>query len=60
MSSHGYFMFSTIYRYNISKTGEYFKELSLSFLEMKTELKIPTGSFFIVFVLAESQKITHF
>ena len=54
-------MFSAIYRCNITKAGEYVKELSLSFLEMKTELKIDTGSFFIdAFVSADSRKITHF
>ena len=30
------------------KTGEYVKEPSLSFPKLKTELKTPTGSFFIV------------
>ena len=41
-------MFLAIYRYNTKKTGEYVKELSLSFPKLKTELKTPTGSFFIV------------
>ena len=54
-------MFSAIYRYNITKTGQYVKELSLSFLEMKTELKNSYWFIFIdAFVLADSQKITHF
>ena len=53
-------MFSAIYRYNITKTGEYFKELSLSFLEMETELKNSYWFVFIdVFVSADGRKITH-
>ena len=41
-------MFSDIYRNSTEKTGKYVKELSLSFPKLKTELKTPTGSFFIV------------
>ena len=40
MSSHEFCMFSAIYRYNIAKTGEHVKELSLSFLSIKTEFLI--------------------
>ena len=54
-------MFSVIHRYNIKKTREHVKELSINLLEMKTELKIPTASFFIdAFVSADSRKIAHF
>ena len=52
-------MFSAIYRYNITKTVEYVKELSLRFLEMKTELKNSYWFVFIdAFVSADSRKIT--
>ena len=50
-------MFSAIYRYSTKDTGEYVKELSLSFPKLKTELKMPTGSFFYCcFCLASSSK----
>ena len=42
-------MFSAIYRYIIIKTGQYVKELSLSFLEMKIELK--NFYWFVFFIL---------
>ena len=41
-------MFSDIYRNSTKKNRKYVKELSLSFPKLKTELKTPTGSFFIV------------
>ena len=54
-------MFSAIYRYDITKTREYLKELSLSFLYMNTELKTSYWFAFIdAFVSAHSRKITHF
>ena len=39
-------MFSAIYRYSTRKTREYLKELSLSFPELKTELK---NSYLLIF-----------
>ena len=45
-------MFSAIYRYSTKKTGEYVKELSLSFPKLKTELKTPTGSFSLLFLFS--------
>ena len=41
-------MFSDTYRNSTEQIGKYVKELSLSFPKLKTELKAPTGSFFIV------------
>ena len=54
-------MFSAIYRYSTKlKKGEYVKELSLGFPKLKTELKTPTSSFFIVvFVQPDRRKVTH-
>ena len=50
-------MFSAIYRYSTTKTGKYVKELSLSVLKLKTELK---NSYWFVFYcrfcLAQSLK----
>ena len=52
--------FLAIYRYNITKTREYVKELSLCFLGMKTELKNSYWFVFIdAFVLGGSRQITH-
>ena len=46
---------------NITKTGEYVKELSLSFRKMKTDMKNSYQFAFIkAFVLADSRKIMHF
>ena len=51
-------MFSAIYIYSTTKTGKYAKELSLSFAQLKTELKTPTGRFSIaIFVQADGRKI---
>ena len=50
-------MFSAIYRNSTKKTGEYVKELSLSFPKLKTELKNSYGFiFYCHFCLARSLK----
>ena len=40
-------------RKSTTKTNKYVKELSLNFLQLKTELKTPTGSFFIAAFVEE-------
>ena len=50
-------MFSGIYRNSTEKTGEYVKELSLSFPKLKTELKNSYWFvFYCCFCLARSSK----
>ena len=52
-------MFSNNFRYNTTKIQTWVKELSLSFPQLKTELKNATGSFFIAtFVQGGGRKIT--
>ena len=50
-------MFSDIYRNSTEKTGQYVKELSLSFSKLKTELKKSYWFvFYCCFCLARSSK----
>ena len=50
-------MFSAVYIYSTTKTGEYVKELSLSFPKLKTELKNSYWFiFYCCFCLAQSSK----
>ena len=52
-------MFSTMSQHSTTKTDKYVKELSLSFPSLKTELKNPIGSFFIVVLFSPIVEIVY-